>query len=89
MAVALKTAIEAVTVLGGSVGDVVRTRIYLLNRSDCESVGAVHGECFAQARPVATMVLVAGLIEEEMLVEVEVEARVGTADQAKVRGPST
>jgi hypothetical protein len=35
------------------------------------------------------MVLVAGLIEEEMLVEVEVEARVGTADQAKVRGPNT
>ncbi|MEO5745638.1 MAG: Rid family hydrolase [Terracoccus sp.] len=79
---ALDTAIEAVGRLGGSATDVVRTRMYVVNRTDCEPVGAVHGERFGAVRPAATMVLVAGLIDEEMLVEVEVEACVGTADSA-------
>ena len=80
MRVALDAALQAVTSLGGCAGDVVRTRIYVVNRSDCEPVGAVHGERFAQVRPAATMVLVAGLIDEAMLVEIELEARVGTRD---------
>jgi enamine deaminase RidA (YjgF/YER057c/UK114 family) len=79
MRVALETAIEAVTALGGSAGDVVSTRIYVVNRRDCEPVGVVHGERFARVRPAASMVLVAGLIDEAMLVEVELEACIGTA----------
>lgn len=79
MAVALDTAIGSVTALGGSIGDVILTRMYVVDRADCDAVGRVHGERFADVRPAATMVLVAGLIDEEMLVEVEVEARVGSA----------
>jgi enamine deaminase RidA (YjgF/YER057c/UK114 family) len=75
--VALDTAIGAVTSLGGSLDDVVRTRMYLVNRRDCEPVGVVHGERFTQVRPAATMVLVAGLIDPAMLVEIELEACVG------------
>ncbi len=75
--VAFGTAIRAVEALGGSVGDVVRTRMYLVDRADCDGVGVVHGEVFAAVRPAATMVLVAGLLDEAMLVEVEIEARVG------------
>ena len=78
MAVALDTALGSVTALGGSIGDVIRTRIYVVSRADCDDVGRVHGERFADVRPAATMILVAGLIDEEMLVEVEVEARVGS-----------
>lgn len=89
MRVALDTAIEAVGSLGGSAGDVVSTRMYVVNRSDCEPVGAVHGERFGQVRPAATMVLVAGLIEEAMLVEIELEARVGTADVSAAPGRRT
>jgi enamine deaminase RidA (YjgF/YER057c/UK114 family) len=89
MRVALDTAMEAVTHLGGSAGDVVSTRMYVVNRLDCERVGAVHGERFAQVRPAATLVLVAGLIDEAMLVEVELEARVGTADTAVTPGRRT
>lgn len=89
MRVALDTAIDAVTSLGGSAGDVVSTRLYVVNRSDCEPVGVVHGERFGQVRPAATMVLVAGLIEEAMLVEIELEARVGTADAAAKSGRGT
>jgi len=79
MRVALESAIDAVASLGGCAGDVVRTRMYVVSRADCDPVGAVHGERFAQVRPAATMVLVAGLIDEAMLVEVEVEACVGSA----------
>jgi enamine deaminase RidA (YjgF/YER057c/UK114 family) len=86
MRVALDTAIEAVTALGGSAADVVSTRMYVVNRCDCEPVGVVHGERFAQVRPAATMVLVAGLIEQAMLVEIELEARIGTADPADSGG---
>jgi enamine deaminase RidA (YjgF/YER057c/UK114 family) len=86
MRVALDTAIEAVGSLGGSAGDVVSTRMYVINRSDCDPVGVVHGERFGQVRPVATMVMVAGLIDEAMLVEIELEARVGTADVVAAPG---
>lgn len=79
MRVALDIALAAVVALGGSVSDVIKTRMYLVNRSDCDLVGRVHGERFASIRPAATMVLVAGLIDEQMLVEVEVEACVGSS----------
>ena len=75
--VALDIAIGAVTSLGGTLEDVVRTRMYLVNRRDCEPVGVVHGERFAHVRPAATMVLVAGLIDPAMLVEIELEACIG------------
>ena len=78
MGVALDNVIDAIAALGGARGDIVRTRIYVVNRVDCEGVGRVHGERFADIRPVATMVLVAGLLDEDMLVEVEAEARVGS-----------
>lgn len=86
--VALDTAIGAVVSLGGSPGDVVRTRLYLIRRSDCDSVGRVHGERFSDVRPAASMVLVAGLLDKEMLVEVEVEARVGSAKPAEFLDPA-
>jgi enamine deaminase RidA (YjgF/YER057c/UK114 family) len=82
MRVALDTAIEAVTALGGCLADVVSTRMYLVNRSDCEPVGVVHGERFSTVRPAATMVLVAGLIDPQMLVEVELEACTGSPTPA-------
>jgi enamine deaminase RidA (YjgF/YER057c/UK114 family) len=86
MSVALDNVIDAVTALGGSLGDVIRTRVYVVNRADCDAVGRVHGERFADVRPAATMVLVAGLLNEEMLVEVEVEARVGSTKPYDHRG---
>ncbi|MDQ1536756.1 MAG: hypothetical protein QOE58_1149 [Actinomycetota bacterium] len=87
MRVALDTALNAITALGGSPGDVIRTRIYLVHRADCDTVGRIHAERFADVRPASTMILVAGLIDEEMLVEVEVEARVGSAKPYGHRGP--
>lgn len=87
MAVALDSALGSVIALGGSIGDVIRTRMYLVDRADCDPVGRVHGELFGAVRPAATMVLVAGLIDEEMLVEVEIEARVGSTKPFHNNGP--
>lgn len=86
MRVALEHVLEAITALGGTLGDVIQTRIYVVNRADCDAIGRVHGERFADVHPAATMVLVAGLLDEEMLVEVEVEARVRSAKPYDHRG---
>ena len=48
----------------------------------------MHGERFAAVRPVATMVVVAGLVDEAMLVEIEVEARLGTGTPLDRQGRS-
>lgn len=63
--------------LGADLSDVVRTRMYLLDGSDWEAVGRAHAAMFADVRPAATMVVVAGLLDPRWRVEVEVEAEVG------------
>ena len=67
----------AIAEAGGGLGDVVRTRMYLTSREHADVVGAVHGEVFADARPAATMVVVAGLLDPRWKVEIEAEAEVG------------
>jgi enamine deaminase RidA (YjgF/YER057c/UK114 family) len=66
--------LETLEKLGGTRRDVVRTRMFLTRIEDWEEVGRVHGEFFRGARPVATMVGVARLIDPDWLVEVEAEA---------------
>ena len=65
----------ALTEAGFSLGDVVRTRMYLVSIDDAPAVTAVHGELFGEIRPASTLVQVAGLMEPSLLVEVEADAR--------------
>jgi enamine deaminase RidA (YjgF/YER057c/UK114 family) len=58
--------------LGVAAADVIQTRMYLVDLADAEAVGQAHAERFANVRPVATMVQVAGLVDPLMRVEVEV-----------------
>jgi enamine deaminase RidA (YjgF/YER057c/UK114 family) len=69
-------ALSALAKVGADLTDVVRTRMYVTPAADADAVGRVHGEIFGSVRPVATLVVVAGLIHPDLLVEVEVEAYV-------------
>ena len=61
--------------LGGTLDEVVRTRIFIKNVNDWEPIARVHGERFKNIQPANTMVK-AELIGDEYLVEIEAEAMV-------------
>lgn len=61
---------------GTDLSHVVQTRMYLTHPKHWEDVGRAHGEVFAENPPVATMV-VAGLLDPRMLVEIEAVAYAG------------
>jgi enamine deaminase RidA (YjgF/YER057c/UK114 family) len=71
---ALETVVSAVEEAGSAREDVVRTRIYVTDADDWETVGGVHREFFGDVRPAATMVEVSRLVGPEYVVEVEAEA---------------
>lgn len=76
---AFETALTALAQLGGSASDVVRTRMYLVDISQWEAAGRVHGELFGDVKPANTMLEVSKLIDPSLLIEVEVEALLSEA----------
>ena len=53
----LEIALSAVEELGGSVQDVVRTRMFITRADVADEVSEAHGEVFRDVRPAATMVV--------------------------------
>jgi len=68
---------QALADAGGTLGDVVRTRIYLSDRRAWEGVARAHAEVFETVRPASTFVVVAELLDAGWLVEIEAEAVAG------------
>lgn len=54
--------------------NIVRTRMFVTDISRWEEYGRAHGEYFREIMPATTMVEVSGLIDPEMLIEIEADA---------------
>jgi enamine deaminase RidA (YjgF/YER057c/UK114 family) len=77
----LEIIVTALREVGAGPEHVVRTRMFITDPSIAEVVGLAHGEVFGEARPAATMVAVATLIDPRWLVEIEAEAIVTPAGE--------
>jgi isochorismate pyruvate lyase len=65
---------RALRELGGSLGDVVRTRMYVTDISRFEEYARAHGESFGGNPPATTMVEIKALVSPDMLIEIEADA---------------
>jgi enamine deaminase RidA (YjgF/YER057c/UK114 family) len=75
---ALAAVLAAVERLGGGAGDVVRTRIFVVDiQAHGEEVARAHREVFGVVGPASGVYGVAGLHRPQLLVEIEATARLG------------
>ena len=65
---------DALSELGGSLEDVVRTRVFLAEPSRWEEAGRAHGEVFSEIRPATIVLGVTGFVDPAILVEIEATA---------------
>ncbi len=65
---------KALNEAGGSLEDVVRTRMYVTDISKWEEAGNAHGEIFKTIKPASTMIEVKSLIHPDLLIEIEATA---------------
>lgn len=64
--------------LGATLEQVVRTRIYIVNKDQWEPIANAHGEIFGDIRPANTLIVIAGLVGDDYLVEIEADAIIET-----------
>jgi enamine deaminase RidA (YjgF/YER057c/UK114 family) len=67
-----RIALDAISGVGGGIP--IRTRMFITDPTDQDEVGRAHQEVFGAHPPVATMVVVAALLDPRWKVEIEVEA---------------
>ena len=62
---------------GGSLDDVVRTRIFVTDFGDFDEIARAHREVFGEIRPATSMVQTSALIEPAYVLEIEADAVIG------------
>lgn len=65
---------DAIERAGGSLADVIRTRIMLTDIDRWQEAAKAHGEFFGEIRPASTFVEVSRFIDADWLVEMEADA---------------
>jgi enamine deaminase RidA (YjgF/YER057c/UK114 family) len=70
---AIENISKALSNLGGSLSDVVRTRIFVRADADWNDVGRAHQEAFGSVLPASTMITT-GFLDPRILVEIEADA---------------
>ena len=70
---------------GGALADIVRLRTFVTEAAYCEAVLKVQGEVFGAIRPAATIVVVQALLNPEMKVEIEADARLRRVGEPPTR----
>lgn len=73
---ALEGVADALSRVGATLEDVVRTRVYITDADHWEEVARAHREALGEVRPAATMVEVSRLLDPRLVVEVEAMAYV-------------
>lgn len=63
---------------GAKLEHVVRTRMFVTDIKRWEEYGRAHGDFFHTIRPVSTMVEVTRLVDPAMMIEIEVDAEIGS-----------
>ena len=76
---------EAIECAGGSLNDVVRTRVLLTRIEDWEDEIKVRAEFFSEIRPVDTIMQVTRFVNPEWLVELEVDAIISEPSEIEER----
>ena len=71
---ALETIKAALAEAGATLGDVIRTRMYLRDMTQWEQAALAHGEVFGEIRPATTILEVSSLIDPGLLIEIEADA---------------
>ena len=65
---------KSLKALGGSLKDVVRTRMFVTDMARFEEFGKAHGEVFGSIKPCTSMIQISALVEPDFLIEIEATA---------------
>ena len=71
---ALQIIAKALAEAGASLGDVVRTVVYITDTAHAAGVTRAHGEAFGEILPASTLVVVVALLRPHLVVEIEAYA---------------
>ena len=73
---------RALAEAGASHDDVVRVRTFVVDIGRWEEVAEVQGQVFRNVRPAATLVEVSALVSPDLLLEIEVDAIIGSSSSS-------